>query len=145
MSKTNLKIYFAGAIWGGRYNQEWFKKIIQYLNKYGKVLTTHIGDEKLTNKGEVGLTEEYIYKRDMKWLREADVLVAEVTTPSLGVGYEIAYAEKLNKRVFCLFRNSEEKRLSTIITGDPKLDVCWYDKVEDAYEAIDEFFNEYYG
>jgi len=81
----------------------------------------------------------------MKWLREADVLVAEVTTPSLGVGYEIAYAEKLNKRVFCLFRNSEEKRLSTIITGDPKLDVCWYDKVEDAYEAIDEFFNEYYG
>jgi hypothetical protein len=55
---------------------------------HGTVLTEHFGDPALTDAGE-SLDDRFIHDRDIAWLRQADVLVAEVTTPSLGVGYEI--------------------------------------------------------
>lgn len=47
-----------------------------------------------------------ILERDMQWLAQAHVVIAEVTQPSLGVGFEIARAVTLNKPVLCLFRPS---------------------------------------
>ncbi len=49
------------------------------------------------------------------------VIVAEVTQPSLGVGYELGRAVALNKRVFCLFRPSSGKGIKTFshIKCDP--------------------------
>ena len=38
------------------------------------------------------------------------VLVAEVTQPSLGVGYEIGRAVDMNKRILCLYRPQPGKR-----------------------------------
>lgn len=61
-------------------------------------MTEHISDKNLTELGEV-LSNEKIYKRDIAWLNEADIVVAEATTPSLGVGYEIAKAEAINKKI----------------------------------------------
>jgi len=40
-----------------------------------------------------------------------------VTTPSLGVGYEIGRAVEWGKRVICLYRPSTERRLSGMIAG----------------------------
>jgi hypothetical protein len=45
----------------------------------------------------------------MSWLKEADVIVAEVSTPSLGVGYEIGKAEDMGKRILCLYKNKKIK------------------------------------
>ena len=52
---------------------------------------------------QTGVTEEYIYNRDMDWLRTAECVVAEVTQPSLGVGYELGFAESINVPVLCLY------------------------------------------
>ena len=38
------------------------------------------------------------------------VLVAEVTMPSLGVGYEIGRAVAMDKNILCLYRYQPEKR-----------------------------------
>lgn len=43
------------------------------------------------------------------------VLVAEVTQPSLGVGYEIGRAIDMNKRILCLFRPDSGRRNATVI------------------------------
>jgi len=51
-----------------------------------------------------------ILERDMDWLAKSQVVVAEVTQPSLGVGFEIARAITLNKPVLCLFRPSSGQR-----------------------------------
>ena len=56
--------------------------------------------------GEDGVSDVFIYERDVKWLAEADFVVAEVTQPSLGVGYELGYAEAHRKPTLCLFRPS---------------------------------------
>ncbi len=84
--------------------------------------------------------EAYIYNRDMDWLRSCDVVVAEVTQPSLGVGYEIAMAEAMKKKVICLFRNKEDRSLSAMIRGNSNMKIADYSTLEGACQAIDEYF-----
>ena len=111
-----MTIYFAGSISGGRGDQAVYKQIIDLLKQHGTVLTEHFGDASLTAKGE-DLSDCAIHDRDLEWLRRADVLVAEVTTPSLGVGYEIGRAAEWGTRIICLYRPSDGRRLSGMIAG----------------------------
>uniref|UniRef100_A0A8C2Y0N5 2'-deoxynucleoside 5'-phosphate N-hydrolase 1 n=1 Tax=Capra hircus TaxID=9925 RepID=A0A8C2Y0N5_CAPHI len=57
----------------------------------------------LTRKEEAAGGDKLIHDRDLAWLQQADVVVAEVTQPSLGVGYELGWAVALHKPVLCLF------------------------------------------
>ena len=111
-----MVIYFAGSIRGGRGDQAIYLEIIRLLRYHGTVLTEHIGDAGLSPSGEA-MGDCEIHDRDLDWLRQADVLVAEVTTPSLGVGYEIGRAVEWGKRVICLYRPSSERKLSGMIAG----------------------------
>ena len=100
-----MTIYFAASISGGRGDQAIYEQIIEMLRQHGTVLTEHFGNASLTAAGEA-MPDGDIHDRDLDWLRSADVLVAEVTTPSLGVGYEIGRAVEWGKRVVCLYRPS---------------------------------------
>ena len=86
-------------------------------------------------------SDRYIHDRDVAWLLEADVLVAEVTNPSLGVGYEISKAADNGKRVLCLYRPSKGKKLSAMIAGCSKVENREYNNLKEAREHIDDFFN----
>lgn len=135
-----MKIYFAGSIRGGRSDVKLYGKIIDYLKNYGKVLTEHIGNPNLSSEGESGLSDNEIHNRDMKWLISSDVIVAEVSTPSLGVGYEIGRSVG-KKRILCLFKKSD-KRLSAMINGCKDLNVKEYSDINSAKEIIDDFFKK---
>lgn len=134
-----MKIYFAGSIRGGREDAALYLQIIEYLKNYGEVLTEHIGDPNLTDLGDDGPTDRYIHNRDLAWLQSADVLVAEVTTVSMGVGYEIGRAVESGKKVLCLFRPESGKNLSAMIAGCPDLELVNYRDLNEAKMAIDEF------
>lgn len=120
-----MKIYFAGSVRGGRDDQEIYFKIIELIRKYGTVLTEHLGDKKLSSYGESIPTAE-IYARDMKWLMSSDAVVAEVTNPSLGVGYEIGRFETTQRPVLCLYREIPGKRISAMLEGNPNILVKAY-------------------
>ena len=136
-----MKIYFAGSIRGGREHKEKYLEIINCLKNYGKVLTEHIGSQDLDHLGEKGLTEGEIYNRDIKWLEEADVFIADVSVPSLGVGYEIAKAEEMGKKILCICKKFEEgKKLSTMIMGDNNIKKEYYQTTEDVKNILDKFF-----
>lgn len=135
-----MKIYFAGSIRAGRDDKELYFKLIQHLAKYGQVLTEHVGDQNLNDLGKDGPSDDWIYNRDMSWLKESDVVIAEVSTPSLGVGYEIAKAESMNKKMFCLYRNQPNKRLSAMIAGNPNFKIEKYETLKDAEKHINTFF-----
>ena len=134
-----MKIYFAGSIRGGREDRRLYLQIINYLKKYNEVLTEHIGDESINDLGEKGNKDTYIYKRDMEWLKQCDLVIAEVTTPSLGVGYEIGRAIQFNKKVLCLYRYIENKKLSAMLAGNRKIKVIYYKGFEDLKEKIQSF------
>lgn len=140
MKGTDRVIYFAGSIRGGRDDSALYAEIIERLRRFGHVLTEHVGGASLTTDGESGSARE-IHDRDLSWLKSADSVVAEVTTPSLGVGYEIARATEWGKPVLCLFRRGAGRNLSAMISGCPQVMVREYATVADADAILDEFFS----
>jgi|TARA_B100002003_G_C14091951_1_gene525186 nucleoside 2-deoxyribosyltransferase len=138
-----MKIYFAGSIRGGRDDVDLYIGIINYLKQYGDVLSEHIGDKNLKILGEDGKTDRYIHDRDLSWVKEADVVVAEVTKASLGVGYEIRYGIDNEKGVLCLYRPQEDKMLSAMISGSPDVINVEYNNLDEAKKVIDDFLEPY--
>lgn len=119
-----MKLYFCGSIRGGRADAARYRKMIEFLKHYGCVLTEHVGDAALTDRGGDGTSEE-IWQRDTAWLRECDIVIAECSQPSLGVGYELAFAEALGKPVY-VFYGRDDGRLSAMVAGDPRFFVYQY-------------------
>ncbi|MBR6800536.1 MAG: nucleoside 2-deoxyribosyltransferase [Eubacteriaceae bacterium] len=128
------KIYFCASVTGGRENADIYAKIVKRLKENYIVLTEHLADPNLSSMGE-GLSQEEIYRRDVDYLENADIVIAECSTASLGVGYELCYAEKLGLPTYVLFKNQDGKRLSAMIGGDKYFTVIYYD---DLYRAIEE-------
>ncbi|MEN8121364.1 MAG: nucleoside 2-deoxyribosyltransferase [Bacteroidota bacterium] len=135
-----MKIYFAGSISGGRADVGFYKELIEYLKNFGQVLTEFVGDESLLAGGETGISDQQIHDRDLDWLMQADVLVAEVSTPSFGVGYEIGRSVENNKNVLCLHKEKEGKRLSAMIAGCDDIQTEKYKNLEDTKSIISNFF-----
>lgn len=134
--KQSLKIYFAGAIRGGRDDAALYHAMIQFLGTFGTVLTEHVGDTELTEAGDDGPDDRAIHDRDMAWLRACDLMVAEVTLPSLGVGYELGWACALGKPVLSLYRPQTGKCLSAMIAGSDGIVAAEYATIAQATEII---------
>ncbi len=98
----SLRIYFAGSIRGGRDDAAIYLELVDELARHGEVLTEHVA-----TVGEEDLSDDEIYARDLDWLTSCDAVVAEVTTPSLGVGWEIGVAQERGIPVLCLHRPGE--------------------------------------
>jgi nucleoside 2-deoxyribosyltransferase len=129
------KIYFAASIRSGRDDQPIYEQIIELLKSHGTVLSEHFGSSSLTSNGE-DLTNTFIRNRDKEWVREADLIIAEVTIPSLGVGIELGWAEEWDKKVICLYREQEGRRLSALVDGAPGFQVFRYKTTEDVKKIL---------
>ena len=129
-----MKFYFAGAIRGGREKLDVFIKINELLNNYGEVLDKHVANPNVFEL-EKDLTLEERYTRDIKWIKECDILVAEVSTPSLGVGYEISYAESLGKRIICVY--DKDIKISAMIGGNNHLELIEYSDINDLLTKLE--------
>ena len=134
-----MKIYFAGAIKGGREKVEDYAKMVKELETYGEVLTKHVADPNLIMHEE-GITAKEIYTRDEKWLNECDVVLADITVPSLGVGYELAYAESKHKPIICVYEKN--KVISAMITGNEYFIQIPYTSMEELIKEIHKVMKE---
>jgi len=121
-----MKFYFCGSIRGGRQLAPVYKEIIGLLQAHGKVLTEHLGDDQEIISKDRILTDKEIHDRDLHWIVDSDLVVAEVTVPSLGVGYEIGRAIHMGKPVLCLFNGGEGQALSAMIAGSKDVEVREY-------------------
>lgn len=134
-----MKIYFAGSIRGGRVDADLYRRMIEYMQKTDRVLTEHVGSPHL-NLMEQGKRDVEIYDQDTAWLRESDLLIAECTCPSLGVGYELAYAEKFGKPCH-IFYDRSKTQLSAMLTGNPYFHIHPYTIEEEIFSVLDELLN----
>jgi len=141
---TRMKIYFAGSIRGGREDVRAYHAMITYLRSFGEVLTEHVGNPSLSEKGDDGPDDRYIHDRDTGWLSACDLVVAEVSSPSLGVGYELGMAVSLNKPVLCLYRPMIKRPLSAMIAGSPGIRTAAYASMDEAKAIIGDFIREAY-
>ena len=130
------KVYFAGSIRGGREDVAVYKRIIDYINTTDTVLTEHIGIGSLSVKTRTKEDNEHIYKRDTEWLRSSDVLIAECTNPSHGVGYELAFAEACNIPVH-IFYDKNKANISAMLNGNAYFKVYPYENEAEIFPVLD--------
>jgi 2'-deoxynucleoside 5'-phosphate N-hydrolase len=134
-----MNIYFACSITGGREFESVYQLITRALVEGNHhVPTAHLAEPGVVSV-EATIDPSEVYFRDTTWIRESDVLIAEVSVPSHGVGYEIGYALSLGKPVLALYQ--EGRKVSKMISGnpDPQLSVSCYEDPENALELIRSF------
>ena len=130
------KVYFCGSIRGGRALQPLYRAIVDFLQDRGfEVLTTHVAaSDVLLQESREGLTAAGIYARDMRWLSECELVIAEVSTPSLGVGVEVTEAQHMGKPILALARS--DAQLSAMIAGNPALKMLTYENEADLFRKL---------
>jgi 2'-deoxynucleoside 5'-phosphate N-hydrolase len=122
-----LTLYFAGAISGGRDDVALYRQIIAALEDEGyRVLAGAVAAEHVTASGEA-IDSRAIFDRDLGWIAECDAIVAEVSMPSTGVGYEIATARyRHGIPVICLYRPAHTSRCTAMVAGDRAIELIEY-------------------
>ena len=136
-----MNIYFACSITGGRELESAYQQIVTALEKEGHIIpTSHLVQSDVMDN-ERSITPQEVYERDTKWIEQCDALIAEVSVPSHGVGYEIGYALNIGKPVLCI--HHQERRVSKMITGnaDSGLSVKSYASLEEAIAQVFLFLN----
>lgn len=134
-----MKIYTSGSIYGGLEKIDTYKILIKELGKYGEVLNKQIADPN-TIANEVNQNDDDIYKDLEQKLINADILVAEVSVPSLGVGYELGYADKLGKKIIAIYDENYTKKVTTMIRGNKRIKLIPYKNIEDVFNMFEEIF-----
>ncbi len=81
------------------------------------------------------LTPAEIYQRDVSNIRTCNILIGEVSNPSLGVGMEIMLAIDLGKPVL-LFRNKSAEKLSRMVSGASGKVLFEYENLNEVREFI---------
>jgi 2'-deoxynucleoside 5'-phosphate N-hydrolase len=131
-----MNIYFACSITGGREFEAVYQVIVAALEADGhEIPTSHLASSEVVLMEKIVSPAE-VFTRDIEWIRAADVLVAEVSVPSHGVGYEIGYALGLGKPVLACHR--QDRAVSKMISGnpDPNLTVQGYETAEQAGQVV---------
>lgn len=136
-----MNIYFACSITGGRQDELIYQRLVAALQEYGHHVPTAILASPEVMPLEGLEVPEDVYSRDVSWISGCDLLLAEVSTPSHGVGYEIGYALSQGKKVLCLHRQGVNVSKMILGNPDPKLTVRSYTTPDTAVGLLNDYLN----
>jgi nucleoside 2-deoxyribosyltransferase len=129
-----MKIYFGFTVAGNRSSLEAARRIVDLLVQMGhEVLTRHLVRDDAW-EADRRITPQEVYLRDMKWLEQCDLFMAEVSGSSFGLGFETGYVlGATDKRIVLFFRRDAENTISLMITGiaHPNCTVVPYSQVDE--------------
>lgn len=117
-----MKVYLACTVRGDRGAVAVARALADALECMGHtILTRHLLDENV-ERAEAQLTERAVFERDMRWLDDADILVAEASGSSYGVGFEVGYVlgrfDVTGQRVLLLYDAARRPLVSRLIAGN---------------------------
>ena len=132
-----MVIYRACTVRGDRGAIAGLRAVADALEADGHtILTRHLLDDNVEG-AESTLTERAVYERDLAWLEACDVLVADASGSSFGVGFEVGYvlgrSDRTNQRVVMIYRADRRDAISRLIVGNahPRCAVVKYENPED--------------
>jgi nucleoside 2-deoxyribosyltransferase len=141
MMTTPKRVFFSCSMRGGfsKLAQAELRKIPDLLESLGlELLSRHqTQDDFITSESR--LMEQQIHDRDYRWLQKADLVIAEITNPSLGVGAELADAVRLGIPVLAVYKREYEHEISAYIRGKAGVLCQPYSDTADLKEIIREF------
>lgn len=133
-----LNVYFAGSIRGGTFEdkEQTYQVIVAAIRKNHNLLSEHAAA--LGKSESAVMNDADIYKRDIKWLNGSHVMIAEVSAPSIGVGYEIGYAGGIP--ILCLHHSNIKP--SAMISGNTDLIVRAYSSLAELVDLVAWFLDK---
>jgi nucleoside 2-deoxyribosyltransferase len=117
-----MNIYLACTVRGDRSAVAIARALADAVEGLGHtVLTRHLlADDPDADEGR--LTERAVYERDIGWLDACDVLIAEASGSSYGVGFEVGYllgrSADTRQRVLLLYDAARRSTVSRLIVGN---------------------------
>ncbi len=105
------------------------------------ILTRHLLEDNVEG-AESRLGEREVYERDIRWLESSDLLIADASGSSFGVGFEVGYVlgrcDRTSQRVILLYRGDRRDRISRLICGNshPHCSVMAYDSPEQLTDQV---------
>jgi nucleoside 2-deoxyribosyltransferase len=143
-----VTIYLAFTVRGNRGALDAARAVGTLLQHLGhEVLTTHLLADDV-DRAEGALTERQVYERDIEWLEKADLLIAEASGSSYGVGFEVGYvlgrSSQTRQRVLLLFDAARRTAISRLIPGavHPACTVREYAAVEDLVRIVEDYLRD---
>jgi len=137
-----LRIYLACTVRGDRGAVAGLRELVHDLEAAGHiVLTKHLLDDNVET-AEAALAERQVYERDIEWLEACDLLIADASGSSFGVGFEVGYvlgrSERSAQRVLLLYRADRRDTISRLIVGlaHPRCEVIEYKDAADLRNRI---------
>ncbi len=143
-----MNIYLACTVRGDRSAIGTVRALADSLKAMGHtVLTRHLLEDDV-DTAESALTERDVFARDMAWLNAADLLIAEASGSSYGVGFEVGYvlgrSERTGQRVLLVFDEARRPVLSRLIAGNdhPNCTTRSYRRSEDLLRVVPAFLRQ---
>lgn len=134
-----MKIYFGFTVAGDRSSIDTARRVVQLLEERGhEVLTRHLVDDN-AREADRAIGAQDVFRRDMAWLAECDVFIAEVSGSSFGLGFEAGYLlGATHKKVMLLYRREAEAKVSLLISGNTHANcrLLAYQSVEEVEDFI---------
>jgi hypothetical protein len=134
-----MKIYFGFTVAGDRSSIDTARKVVRQLEEMGhEVLTRHLVSDNAW-EADRSVRPQDVYRRDMAWLGQCELFIAEVSGSSFGLGFETGYVlGASSKKVVLLYRRDVEQRISLLITGNthPNCTLVPYTNVEEVMRFV---------
>ncbi len=114
-----MKIYFGFTVAGDRSTLETARRMVACLEELGhEVLTRHlVGDD--ARAADRLLGPQAVFERDLAWLQECELFMAEVSGSSFGLGFEAGYLLGATQhQVILFYTRSAREKISLLITGN---------------------------
>lgn len=132
-----MKIYVSGSIYGGTQKIDTYKIMIKELEKYGEVLNKQIADPNVIENEKYQKDEDIFQDLEQKML-VADIIFAEVTVPSIGVGYELGFADKIGKKIIAIYDETYTKKVTTMVRGNKRIKLIPYKDIEEICKEMEQ-------
>ena len=140
-----MHIYLACTVRGDRGGVAAARTLADAIEAMGHtVLTRHLLADN-PDADESRLTERAVYERDIRWLESSDVLIAEASGSSYGVGFEVGYvlgrSAQTHQRVLLLYDAARRDQVSRLIAGNthPACTAYPYRNAEDLLRFVQVF------
>ncbi len=136
-----MNIYFSGSIYGGRQKLDSYKKLVKKLKEIGNVLNEEVADDDVVEK-EKNINDCDVFESLVKRMDIADFIFAEITIPSLGVGYELGYADSHNKKIIAIYDKTVVPKVTTMLRGNKKIIIIPYTDINEIINNLEDIIKE---